>query len=86
MGDKPALVSYQDSFSDPSIGEYCLMLATSNSMKNALGERNAANLGRWAILMTATALSRCGLPVSFSCTSSFYITVMKLKRYINNKL
>lgn len=63
VGDKPALVSYQDSFLDPSIGEYCLMLATSSSMKNALGERNAANLGRWAILMTATALSRCGLPL-----------------------
>ncbi|KAK1376621.1 DmX-like protein 2 [Heracleum sosnowskyi] len=63
VGDKPALVSYQDSFLDPSIGEYCLMLATSNSMKNALGERNAAKLGRWAILMTATALSRCGLPL-----------------------
>ncbi|XP_074325789.1 uncharacterized protein LOC141663850 isoform X2 [Apium graveolens] len=63
VGDKPALVSYQDFFFDPSIGEYCLMLATSNSMKNALGERNAANLGRWAILMTATALSRCGLPL-----------------------
>lgn len=33
VGDKPALVSYQDSFLDPSIGEYCLMLATSNSIK-----------------------------------------------------
>lgn len=66
MGDKLALFSNHDSFLDPSIGEYCLMLATSNSMKNALGERNSANLGRWAILMTANALTRCGLPVSCS--------------------
>lgn len=66
MGDQPAVFSDHNSFLDPSIGEYCLMLATSNNMKNALGERNAAYLGRWAILMTATALSRCGLPVSCS--------------------
>ncbi|XP_017233889.1 uncharacterized protein LOC108207949 isoform X2 [Daucus carota subsp. sativus] len=63
VGDQPAVFSDHNSFLDPSIGEYCLMLATSNNMKNALGERNAAYLGRWAILMTATALSRCGLPL-----------------------
>lgn len=52
------------SFVDPSIGLYCLMLTTKNSLKNAVGERNASNLSRWATLMTATAFSRCGLPVS----------------------
>lgn len=56
-------------FLDPSIGQYCLMLATKNSFKNAVGERAAAVLGRWAILMSATALNRCGLPVSLSTHS-----------------
>lgn len=65
QSNKSALLSNHDSFLDPSIGEYCLMLATSNSMRNALGERNAAILGRWAILMSATALNKCGLPVRY---------------------
>lgn len=61
-----SVLSNDASFLDPSIGQYCIMLATKNSMKNAIGERNAAVLGRWAISMSATALTRCGLPVSLS--------------------
>lgn len=62
--NKHVLSSHQDAFLDPSIGQYCLMLTMKTSMRNAVGEKNAAVLGRWAILMCATALSRCGLPVS----------------------
>ncbi|XP_052192792.1 uncharacterized protein LOC127801585 isoform X2 [Diospyros lotus] len=65
------LLSNHSSFLDPSIGQYCLMLATKNSMKNAVGERNAAVLGRWAILITAIALKRCGFPIeALECISS----------------
>ncbi|GFP88205.1 dmx-like protein 1 [Phtheirospermum japonicum] len=58
-----ALSSSHASFLDPSIGQYCLMLATKTSMKNAIGEFNAAVLCRWASLMNAASLRRCGLPL-----------------------
>ncbi|XP_009375416.2 uncharacterized protein LOC103964230 isoform X1 [Pyrus x bretschneideri] len=61
--EKYALLSNGAPFSDPNVGLYCLMLATNNCMKNAVGEQNSALLGRWAILTTATALNRCGLPL-----------------------
>lgn len=61
-----ALLYNHTPFLDPSIGQYCLMLVTKNSFKNAVGEHDAAVLGRWAILMSTTALNRCGLPVSLS--------------------
>ncbi|KAJ9546551.1 hypothetical protein OSB04_019094 [Centaurea solstitialis] len=65
------LLSNHAAFIHPSIGQYCLMLATKNQMKNAIGEQNTAILGRWAILMSSTALSRCGLPVeALECLSS----------------
>lgn len=51
-------------FLDPSVGLYCILLAAKNRMKNAVGEQNAAFFGRWACLITATALKRSGLPVS----------------------
>ncbi|KAG7575146.1 WD40 repeat [Arabidopsis suecica] len=58
------------SFVDPSIGLYCLMLATKNSVKNAVGEKIASTLSRWATLMAATAFSRCGLPLeALECLS-----------------
>ncbi|OIW02299.1 hypothetical protein TanjilG_11193 [Lupinus angustifolius] len=50
-------------FLDPSVGVYCQMLATKNSMKNVVGEQNSAILLRWATLMTVTALKRCGNPL-----------------------
>jgi len=53
-------------FQNPSVGQYCLMLAAKNSLKNAVGEHNAALLCRWATVMTASAFSKCGLPVSLS--------------------
>lgn len=55
-------------FLDPTVGFYCQMLATKNSMRNAVGEQNSAILLRWATLMTVAALKRCGNPVSL-----FYI-------------
>lgn len=58
------LSSSHTCFLDPSIGQYCLMLATKTKMKNAIGELNAANLCRWASLMTITSFRRCGLTVS----------------------
>ncbi|XP_010518332.1 PREDICTED: uncharacterized protein LOC104793635 isoform X1 [Camelina sativa] len=59
------------SFVDPSIGLYCLMLATKNSVKNALGEKSSSTLSRWATLMAATAFSRCGLPLeALECLST----------------
>lgn len=59
-----AIFSNQSAFLEPNIGLYCLALSTKNSMRNTVGDQNAAILGRWAILMMATALNRCGLPVS----------------------
>lgn len=61
--DDTALSSNHIAFMDPHVGLYCLSLVTKNSMKNAIGEQNAAILGRWATFVTATALSRSGLPV-----------------------
>ncbi|KAL3622261.1 hypothetical protein CASFOL_033672 [Castilleja foliolosa] len=57
------LSSSHASFLDPSVGQYCLMLATKTSMKNAIGEFNAAVLCRSADLMNVASLSRCGLPL-----------------------
>ena len=51
MINKPTLSSNHAAFLNPSIGQYCLILAAKNSMRNAVGEQNAAILGRWAILM-----------------------------------
>lgn len=66
LNGKCIFSSRQPAFLDPNIGDFCLMLAAKTTMKNAIGEQNAASLSRWAILMRATALSRCGLPVSSS--------------------
>ncbi|KFK37434.1 hypothetical protein AALP_AA4G256500 [Arabis alpina] len=66
-----SVTSNHISFVDPSIGLYCLMLTTKTSVKNALGERNASNLSRWATVMAATAFSRCGLPLeALECLSA----------------
>lgn len=51
-------------FHDPSIGQYCEMLTTKNSLKNAVGEQNTAILCRWSMVMTASAYNKRGLPVS----------------------
>ncbi|KAK4418497.1 Bifunctional fucokinase/fucose pyrophosphorylase [Sesamum alatum] len=65
------LSSSSDSFLDPSIGQYCLMLATKTSMKNAIGEINAAVLCQWAALSSVTSFGRCGLPLeALECLSS----------------
>lgn len=63
LNNKSALLSNRASFTDPNVGQYCLMLTTKNQMKNAIGEQNTTILGRWAVLMSSSALSRCGLPV-----------------------
>lgn len=58
------ITSSSTSFLDPSIGQYCMLLSTKTCVKNALGEQKAAVLSKWATLMLAIALNRCGLPVS----------------------
>ena len=63
---KSTIVSNCGPFLDPNVGFYCQMLATKNSMRNAVGEQNSAILSRWATMMTATALNRCGTPVSLT--------------------
>ncbi|OMO64215.1 hypothetical protein CCACVL1_21938 [Corchorus capsularis] len=69
--DTSTLSSCQDAFMDPNIGLYCFTLANKNSMRNAVGDHNAGVLARWASLMTATSLNRCGLPLeALECLSS----------------
>lgn len=69
--EKPVLSSKHIAFLDPNIGLYCFTLATKNSLRNVVGEQNTAVLGRWATLMTATALKRSGLPVSLFYSSCY---------------
>lgn len=71
------LSSLQAPFLDPSISQYCMMLATKTVMKNAIGEYRAAVLSQWAVLMNATSLSRCGLPVSesFRCFLNYNLLI-----------
>ncbi|XP_073278071.1 uncharacterized protein [Primulina huaijiensis] len=65
------LSSLHAPFLDPSISQYCMMLATKTVMKNAIGEYRAAVLSQWAVLMNVTSLSRCGLPLeALECHSS----------------
>lgn len=61
------LSSCHVAFMDPSIGLYCLTLANKTSLRYAAGDQKAGVLARWASLMTATSLNRCGLPVSLIC-------------------
>lgn len=68
---KYAFSSKNVAFWEPNIGLYCQTLATKRSMRNAIGEKNATGLGRWANVMTAIALKRCGLPIeALECLSS----------------
>ncbi|GAB2231200.1 hypothetical protein Droror1_Dr00027489 [Drosera rotundifolia] len=56
---------------DPSIGQYCQILAAKTSLRNAVGEQNSALLSRWAIVMTAAALKKSGHPLeALECLSS----------------
>lgn len=69
--NESTISSNHAAFLDPSIGQYCLLLTTKNSMRNATGERHTSILGRWAILMTATALNRSGFPLeALECLST----------------
>ncbi|XP_058100511.1 uncharacterized protein LOC131245220 isoform X2 [Magnolia sinica] len=69
--DKLAIPSNRAALSDPSIGQYCVLLSAKNNMKNSVGECTAAMLARWATWMTASALNRCGLPLeALECLSS----------------
>ncbi|XP_042756917.1 uncharacterized protein LOC111876767 isoform X1 [Lactuca sativa] len=63
IGDQMDFSSNNLAFIDPSIGQYCQMLTNKNQMKNAIGEQNTSILVRWGVLMSSTALSRCGLPL-----------------------
>lgn len=66
-------LSSDAAFLEPNIGLYCLTLSTKNIMRNSIGDQNAVILSRWAILMRATALNRCGLPVSLFYNSCKFI-------------
>ncbi|KAG7994737.1 hypothetical protein I3843_01G073200 [Carya illinoinensis] len=71
MAEKSVFSSKHVAFVEPNIGLYCQMLASKNSLRNAVGEQNTAVLSRWATLMTSTALKRCGLPLeALECLSS----------------
>ncbi|KAL5998897.1 hypothetical protein ACLOJK_009845 [Asimina triloba] len=50
-------------FTEPSIGQYCLLISSNNSVKNSVGEYTTTMLARLATWMTASALNRCGLPL-----------------------
>lgn len=77
--NESTISSNHAAFLDPSIGQYCLLLTTKNSMRNATGERHTSILGRWAILMTATALNRSGFPVSsFECMLLLYLSRLRI--------
>jgi hypothetical protein len=79
VAPESTIMSNSGSFLDPTVGYYCQMLATKNSMRNAVGEQNSAILLRWATLMTVTALKRCGIPVSlFNILHSYSIFVIVL--------
>ncbi|XP_011650671.1 uncharacterized protein LOC101204824 isoform X2 [Cucumis sativus] len=59
----PFLSSKHIALLDPSVGMYCLLLATKNSMKKAVGVQSAEILCQLATLMMATSLNRRGLPL-----------------------
>ncbi|KAJ1378686.1 WD40/YVTN repeat-like-containing domain superfamily [Sesbania bispinosa] len=63
VAQESTIMSNCGPFLDPTVGFYCQMLATKNSMRNAVGEQNSTILLRWATLMTVTALKRCGNPL-----------------------
>ncbi|KAH9622667.1 hypothetical protein KSS87_015596 [Heliosperma pusillum] len=68
--------SKHPAFLDPSIGQYCLLLATKNSLRNALGELNTAVLSQWAMAMIACAFKKCGLPLeALECLSTSTSTI-----------
>ncbi|CAM8917671.1 unnamed protein product [Rhodiola kirilowii] len=60
---KPIITYSSASCLDPSIGQYCMLIASKTCMKNALGEKKAAVLSKWATLISAISLNRCGLPL-----------------------
>lgn len=76
--DASTLSSCHVAFMDPSVGLYCLTLANNTSMRNAVGDQNAGVLARWASLMSATSLNRCGLPVSLFCCMFFFVGISKM--------
>ncbi|XP_057454842.1 uncharacterized protein LOC130746287 isoform X2 [Lotus japonicus] len=59
VAQESTIMSNCGPFLDPTVGSYCQMLASKNSMRNAVGEQNSAILLRWATLMTVTSLKRC---------------------------
>ncbi|CAN1794030.1 DmX-like protein 1 [Linum perenne] len=69
--NKTSFWSNHAAFEDPDVGLFCFFLTTRNSMKNTIGEQNAAILSRWATFLAATAFCRCGLPLeALECLSS----------------
>ncbi|EPS66383.1 hypothetical protein M569_08385, partial [Genlisea aurea] len=54
--------SSYETFLDPIISQFCLMLAVKPCMKSAIGEFSASVLCQLATLMNASSLAKCGLP------------------------
>ncbi|XP_020526297.1 uncharacterized protein LOC18439600 [Amborella trichopoda] len=57
-------------FLDPDVGQYCAILVAKRCLRNSIGESSADTLARWAIIMTSSALNKCGLPLeALGCLS-----------------
>lgn len=63
--DKSVTLCDRPAYSDPNIGQYCIVLAAKNSFRNSAGDVLAMMLSKFGRLLAAKALDRCGLPVSF---------------------
>ena len=59
-------------FSDPEIAQYCVVLATKNSLKNSVGDYLVIVLSKLSTLISVRALNRCGLPVSLFLSELVY--------------
>lgn len=51
-------------FTDPEVGQYCVILSAKNGLRNCVGEAVSAKLSKLSFAMAAYALNKCGLPVS----------------------
>ncbi|XP_017699904.2 uncharacterized protein LOC103713736 isoform X2 [Phoenix dactylifera] len=72
--DKSVTLCDRPAFSDPNIGQYCVVLAAKNSFRNSAGDVLAMILSKFGRLLAAKALDRCGLPLeALECLSSSLI-------------
>lgn len=60
---KSATLANRTAFSDPEIGQYCVVLAAKNCLKNSFGDYLATVLFKFSTLIAERALNSCGLPL-----------------------